>query len=124
MVNAAYPDDDPGMETGDRLGSQLRAIRRRRGLTQEQLADLIGRSTDAVSNLERGVSLPSFETLDRLSQRLDVPIREFFDLPEGRETSARRQELLATLADLARSMSDGDLEVAVRQVEALVGREG
>ena len=88
------------------------------------MADLIGRSTDAVSNLERGVSLPSFETLERLSQELDVPIREFFDLPEGRETSARRRELLATLADLARSMSDGDLEVAVRQVEALVGREG
>ena len=53
-----------------------------------------------------------------------MPIREFFDFPEDEGTSARRRALLATLADLARSMGEGDLEVAVRQMEALAGREG
>ncbi len=110
------------METKHRVGLRVRAVRRARGITQEELGGLIGRSTDAVSNLERGVNLPSFETLERLSRELGVPIREFFDFPEDRGLDARREELLARLADLARSLNDADLGVAVRQVEALGGR--
>ena len=46
----------------DRVGSKIQAIRKRRKLTQPQLADRIGRSVDALSNLERGVSLRGKDT--------------------------------------------------------------
>ena len=48
--------------------------------------------------------------MERLSRKLEVPIREFFDFPEDEGTSARRRALLATLADLARSMGEAALE--------------
>ena len=44
------------------------AIRRSRGLTQEQFAEFVGISVDFLSLIERGVNAPSFETLEQLVQ--------------------------------------------------------
>jgi transcriptional regulator with XRE-family HTH domain len=48
-------------------------LRRHRGLTQEGLADLIGRTAETVSMLERGETTPKLETLIRLSASLSIP---------------------------------------------------
>lgn len=112
------------MELKDRVALRIKTLRRRRGLTQESLAELIGRTVDAVSNLERGKSLPSFETLEKLSEALETPLRDFFDLDRtvNARTAAKRVSLMATLLDAARGLTDSDLEVAVQQVEALARR--
>ena len=106
------------MDTKQRLGLRIRAIRKQKGLTQDQLAGLVGRSVDAISNLERGISLPGFETLDRLSEQLDVPIRDFFDFG-GPQQTAQKERLLAQLQALARDMDEADLATTVRVVQAL-----
>jgi len=74
-----------------------------------------------VSQLERGVSFPSFETLERLAEALSVPLKEFFDFDEAGGT-AKRARLMTALADLTRNLSDDDLEIAVRQIDALAAR--
>lgn len=109
------------MDLKNRVASRIKTFRDRSGLTQEELAERTERSVDAISNLERGVSLPSFETLERLSAALGVPVRDFFDFGEAEETS-RRTQLLAALGAVARTLNDDDLEVAVRQIEALAER--
>jgi transcriptional regulator with XRE-family HTH domain len=48
-------------------------------MTQEQLAEAIGVSVDLISNIERGVNAPSFKTIEKLSQTLNVPPKELFD---------------------------------------------
>lgn len=58
------------------LGDQLREWRRRRSLSQEALAELADTSTRHVSFIETGRSLPSRPMLLRLSEHLDVPLRE------------------------------------------------
>jgi len=62
----------------NRFGKRLRRIRRNKDLTQEQLAELVGVSVDFVSNIERGKSAPSFPTIERLAEVLEVPLEEFF----------------------------------------------
>lgn len=109
------------MTLKDRLALRIKTFRKRRSLTQDQLGELVGRSADAVSQLERGVSLPSFETLERLADALAVPLKDFFDFDEP-EGSGRRTSLLATLLDLVRRLPDDDLEVVVRQVDAFAVR--
>ena len=59
------------------IGRQIAKARLARGLTQEGLAERTGRSVEAISNLERGKSFPSLDTLQSLSDRLGVPIRDF-----------------------------------------------
>lgn len=107
-----------------RIGIRLKAARIGRSLTQEQLADKIGRTVEAISNIERAVSLPSIETLERLSRHLDVPLKDFFDDAKSSRESARKTELKSQMRDLMDSLNDRDLEVAVRQLSALADRHG
>lgn len=47
-------------------------------MTQEQFAEMLEMSVDFLSLMERGVSAPSFETLERMAKRLRVPVAELF----------------------------------------------
>jgi transcriptional regulator with XRE-family HTH domain len=70
-----------------RFGKRLRQVRRERDLTQEQLAEAVGVSAEAVSNFERGVHAPSFETLEKLSEALRVTVHELFLFPQEGQLS-------------------------------------
>jgi transcriptional regulator with XRE-family HTH domain len=61
-----------------KFGKRLRYLRRNRDITQEQLAELIGRTVQFVSLLERGEAAPSFETLEKLAEVLGVDVAELF----------------------------------------------
>ena len=65
-----------------RFGKRLRFIRRQKDLTQEQLAEAVGISVEFLSNLERGINAPSFETLEKLAAVLAVSVQELFAFPE------------------------------------------
>lgn len=107
------------MKLKNRVALRIRTIRKRRGLTQEKLAEKIGRTGDAVSQLERALSLPSFSTLEQLASALDVPVRDFFDIDKGEEAGPHRSKLMAVLLDICRNMSDRDLQVAVQVLEVI-----
>ena len=64
------------------FGKRLRRIRRMRDLSQEQLAEKTGISSDFVSTIERGLASPSFDTLQKLADVLEVHVSEFFPPPE------------------------------------------
>ena len=61
------------------FGEQLRTLRKRKGMTQEQFAEKALISVDFLSLLERGINAPSFDTLERLALALDVPIKQLFE---------------------------------------------
>ncbi len=61
------------------VGVQIAKRRKEREFTQEQLAELVSVSTETISRLERGVSVPSLKTLEKISQALNIPLKELFD---------------------------------------------
>ena len=60
------------------FGKRLQQLRLETGLTQEQLADEIGVTIESISNIERGIHGPKFETLEKLAGALDVAVKELF----------------------------------------------
>jgi transcriptional regulator with XRE-family HTH domain len=62
----------------EQFGAMVRYHRKRAGLSQAQLAELMDRQPNAVQRLENGETAPTFDTLQRLSEALHVPIRELF----------------------------------------------
>jgi transcriptional regulator with XRE-family HTH domain len=64
------------------FGKRLRQLRRQADFTQEQLAERIGVSVEFVSNMERGINAPSFETLERLAGSLKLKVSELFEFNE------------------------------------------
>lgn len=56
------------------LGQKLKAARKKKGLTQQQLADISHVSLKHIQNCERGEKNPSFEILRALVQVLDISL--------------------------------------------------
>jgi transcriptional regulator with XRE-family HTH domain len=103
------------------LALKVRAARQRLQLTQEELAELVGRTPESISNIERSQQLPSLDTLTDLARVLQIPIVEFFEevtVPAG--SSPERAKLEARLREIARSLSDRDLQIAVQQANAFL----
>ena len=97
------------------FGICLKRLREQRNLTQEQLAEMINKTGDGISQIERGVIAPSFDTLELLSKALGLPVRDLFGIDET-EVSPKRAKLLADLLDSTHKLSTDDLELAVKQV--------
>lgn len=61
-----------------RLGKGLAEKRKQIGWTQACVAEKIGVDTETVSRFERGVSLPSLLTLEKLSLALNSSVADLF----------------------------------------------
>lgn len=72
------------------LGTKIKQLRFRAGLTQEQLAEKLGLSAQSVSKWETGAAMPDITLLPLLSEQFGVSIDELFDLTE--EQKLRRIE--------------------------------
>lgn len=56
------------------IGQNMRALRKRRGLSQRQLAELCGLNGGTISSYERGVTLPRRQGAQRIARALEVPL--------------------------------------------------
>ena len=64
------------------IGNQIKALRLRRGVTQEALAQHLGVTAQAVSKWERGVATPDIAMLPDISAYFGVTIDELFALSD------------------------------------------
>ncbi len=63
------------------FATKLRQLRQEQNMTQEKLAELLGKTTEHISFLERAERSPSFETLFDLSNVLNVPVSTLLEDP-------------------------------------------
>lgn len=66
-------------ELKKRFGTRLSALRAKKGITQEQLADTVGITVESISNIERGIYGPKFDNLEKIAMALNVPICDLFE---------------------------------------------
>lgn len=69
---------DSASGDGQRIGHQIRDLRKAKGLTLQTLADMVGRSVGYISQVERGVSKLPIPVLQQISDALGVRITWFF----------------------------------------------
>jgi len=72
-------------------------LREERERTQDQLAELIGKTTEHVSALERGARAPSLEVMLDLARALNVPISHLLRI-DAMESSLSVVESLTDVA--------------------------
>ena len=70
-------------------GSRIRQAREDLRMTQEQLAGELGASRQAVGKWEAGLSRPTRENLDKLSDILDIPRSDWAEINAHREAASR-----------------------------------
>ena len=105
-----------------RFGRLLAAHRRRRGLTQEALAEAADVSTDTITKIEIGATGARFPIIQRLADALDVDPAEFFtnEIPAGAIRRGAFTDIslrLAQLTDAELQWIKRLLDAALEQVE-------
>ncbi len=67
------------MEIQKRLASRVKALRRQKGWSQEELAHQAGIHRTFVSQIERSVRVPTIVTVEKVALGLKVTIGELLD---------------------------------------------
>ncbi len=67
------------MDKKELLGRRIKELRKRKGINQEQLAEIINVDPTTISNIENGKNYPSLANLENLLTALDSSFLEVFD---------------------------------------------
>lgn len=109
------------------LGRRIQKLRNEAGVTQEELANKVERSSEQISNIERGKSWPSFELIFDIAEALNVSPAKFLDwaVPAKRtELQAKRERLISRFGTLLESSEPVSAEEVLEIAQALVKKGG
>ena len=63
-----------------KIGERVRLLRKQKGLTQTQLAELVGKDRQYLYKIEKAVVTPNVVTISALALAMEIPLTEFFDI--------------------------------------------
>jgi len=111
-VTVRYFLDSPASSSS--IGARIKSLREERGKTVAGLAAEIGVSPGLITQIEKDQTLPSFDTLEKISAALDMPICYF--LLEQQDL----EDLLASLGpDVLQMLGDPRVQGVLRTVKDL-----
>lgn len=103
------------------VGKRIRAARKGAGLTQEQLAAMIDKSVETVSNLERGHTAPSLETLALVASTLGYSPEWFLSGYNAQQDIGSVVILRTEIEALIATMKENELQQIV-DIAHIIGR--
>ena len=74
------------------FGDKIRAYRMAKGLSQPQLAELLGITKNAITNWESGAYRPDLATIPLLCTHLGISTDTFFDMPGSQTTMSKAEQ--------------------------------
>ncbi len=102
----------PGLALAMDLKTRIKERRQQLNLTQDQLGERCNTGKSAVSQWEKGTTVPSVETLLLLREALDCSIDWLLTGTEGRVEDMRLQRLSGLFRDLDERGQDAVFRVA------------
>ena len=106
------------------LGDKIRNLRKKKGLSQGELADKIGISGNHLSRLERGHYQPSADVLKKVAGVLEVSTD--YILSESNSDSPEVQIQDASLAERVRmldQLDDEDKTAIIRVIDSMLTKQ-
>jgi transcriptional regulator with XRE-family HTH domain len=105
------------MDRKRQLGLRIKVLRKARKLSQEELAERAGISTQYVSQIERGKENPTLDLLFKLSDGLKVSLSDLCDF----ETEGINQRQAGeAIRELVRSADQEKLRTALKTLKAVL----
>lgn len=107
-----------------KIGSFLKNLRKEKGLTQEQLAEIFGVAGRTVSRWENASNMPDLSILIQIAEFFDVEIREILEGERKSEcVNKQLKETLSKVADYDRAKKEkmGKISLTAFLVTILVG---
>ena len=63
------------------IGERIKLLRKKAGLTQKELGELLNVSAAMIAQYENNLRNPKFETLDKIANALNVDVWDLYDEP-------------------------------------------
>lgn len=65
-------------KVNEKVGKKIRRFRKGKKMSQEELADRVGLHYTTISRIERGISNPPVQTIDKIAKALKVSLSDLF----------------------------------------------
>ena len=102
-----------------KIGQFLRECRKEKGITQEQLAEMLGVTNRSVSRWENGSNLPDLDILIEMADYYDVELRELLD--GERKSEKMDKELEETVLKVAEYSNEDKIKLTKRMHLLFIG---
>jgi len=79
------------------IGQRIKELRKQRGLSQENLAEILNIAQNSLSCIERGENFFTSETLEKLLQVLEVEPEELFNFKSFQPREDLMREIITML---------------------------
>ncbi len=80
-----------------RLGQRVKFFRKKRSLSQEQLAEMINMETKSLSRIESGHNYPMYENLVLISSALEIEPWQLYFTDETKNLDVMKDEIISAL---------------------------
>ncbi len=105
------------------VGDNIRAERKKAGLTQKELGERLGISPVGIAQWENGLRTPKIETLQKISDALNVPISKLMEICDDellkQVEQLRSQARVSKIEEYLSQLNDEGQEVAVERIREL-----
>ncbi|MDE3243869.1 MAG: helix-turn-helix transcriptional regulator [Nitrospirota bacterium] len=104
------------MDTRTQLGRRIRDLRKKRGLTQERLAEAASVDVKYLGSIERGKENPTIGTLEKLAVTLSVTVQQVLDCEH--EVTGKRV-LQRRITQALHDCDERELQIILRLVHSI-----
>ena len=98
------------------LGARIQEIRKQKGIKQAELAELIDIDPKHMSKIECGRCYPSFEVLDKISDKLNVPPSYFLEIDHLKP----KEELIKAITEKLEKTSEEKLHTVYKILKEIL----
>ncbi len=95
------------------FGKRIKELRKKKKLTQEGLAELVGIDYKQIGNIETGTYFTTMPTLEKIALSLDVEIEELFQFNHYKE----RDKLIKEVQKLLGDATDCEIKMIYRIIK-------
>ena len=104
-----------------RLGSRIRQIRSRAGITQAQLAERVDISPEFMSRLERGQKAPRLNTAGKIADALGITMVELFEFDQV--DNGEKDDLLSAIQSLLATAEPDTLRLVLEVNRTIINNK-
>jgi transcriptional regulator with XRE-family HTH domain len=101
------------------VGERIRAIRKAKGLTQQQLAELSGLDDAYIGSVERGERNFSIDTLEKIISSLKMPEQDFFYTESTTETELIKRRSIDEFSVLMNELDTEQMDIVMKIIKEI-----
>jgi transcriptional regulator with XRE-family HTH domain len=106
------------------LGDNVKRIRKERGWSQAELADKIGAHLNHVSKIENSKYMPSFDTVQKLAEVLQVSLDYLANSKDGKDGEMKiEDQTFAEKIRLLNSLETEERKAIILFIDALLSKK-